>query len=63
MLRSVLLRFLRVFVVGGVASLVSIPLLTDLSALSFEAFVIAAFNAFLAGGLAALDKALRYQSD
>lgn len=54
-LRSVLLRFVRVFVAAGLASI--IPLLSPDAPISFRVLLIA----FVSGGIIAAEKWLRWQ--
>ena len=61
---ATLKRFLRVFVSTGIASIgiaiVANPL-TNLDLKSLETWVALLLTAFISGGLAGLDKAIRFQ--
>lgn len=54
----VFLRYLRVFVAGGIATMAAVTL-NGFSFKDLETYLVSLIGAFIAGGLAALDKALR----
>jgi len=54
----VFLRFLRVFVIGGLSAVITIPI-TGYTWKDLQTWIVALVAAFISGGLAALDKALR----
>ena len=54
----VFLRFLRVFVAGGLGSMATVTMV-GYSWSDFRAWIVALLAAFISGGLAALDKGLR----
>ena len=54
----ILLRGLRVFVAGGLATMAAVSL-NGFSIKDLETYLVALIGAFIAGGLAALDKAFR----
>jgi len=56
--KRVFLRFLRIFVVGGLAALTTIPI-AGYTWKDLQTWLVALIVAFISGGLAALDKGLR----
>jgi len=54
----VFLRYLRVFVAGGIATMATV-VISGYSLNDFKTYLIALLSGFISGGLAALDKALR----
>jgi len=54
----VFLRYLRVFVAGGIATMATV-VISGYSINDFKTYLIALLSGFISGGLAALDKALR----
>lgn len=61
-LKSVILRFLRVFISGAVANMVVFTTTNSSNLGDAKAWAWALCVAAITGGLAALDKALRYQA-
>jgi len=54
----VFLRYLRVFVAGGIATMATV-VISGYSLNDFKTYLVALLSGFISGGLAALDKALR----
>lgn len=64
MFKSIALRFLRVFVAAGIAQALVVLAATPLSSFdpdSLKNWLGILITSFLSGGLAGLDKALRYE--